>query len=71
MPCSPLLSDATATLWQLVRSLAAHKHANEDILRVYTRGPAGGGQRLVSVSLTLRRAEKRSAYPRSALPLAT
>lgn len=33
--------------------------------------PGGGGQRLISVSLALRRAEKRSAYPRSALPLAT
>lgn len=67
--CSPMARRRHGSSSAL--SFAAHKHANEDILRVYTRWPAGGGQRLVSVSLALRRAEKRSAYPRPALPLAT
>lgn len=54
--------------WRLLAlslSLAAHKHANEDIPRVYIRGPVSGGQRLVSVSPTLRRVKKQS-YPRPA-----
>lgn len=56
----------------LARS-TAHKHANEDIPRVYTCGPAdqpaGGGQRLVSVSPALQRKLKNvQAYPRPALP---
>jgi len=61
---------------ELLARSAAHKHANEDIPHVYTCGPAdrpaGGGQRLISVSLALRQAGESwkmiGLYPRPALP---
>lgn len=52
---STVVATATARSVALSLSLAAHKHANEDIPPVYTRGPVDGGQRLISVSPTLPR----------------
>lgn len=54
---SSLLSRSTAHSVALSLSFAAHKHANEGIPHVYTRGPVDGGQRLISVSPTLLRVE--------------